>query len=314
MINKFFVTNNYKSIKLKLSSTGRYSYKDSEWNYSDIPHLNYVHTRVEGILLTASEVHTSSVLLQRIGPFEIPASVNIFHNSERAHTYLITILNIAILVETTHLTAGDECNTTTTYEFFYKGIFGWIVCVAAKFSTIQNYKVLMDEDMPMRTQRGILRSRGVTFELDEKNLIGFSDTLDISNNHVDCRLAVPFESFRYVIIDSPTGLADIEDYWLRVRWHHNTIYIYPLICPHEGAPLIEQITTLNPVNGCTIHMKCPWHGRKILPVAAIDLTKHDSIAFVVYKVRFIAALESRITTDNSTIVKTLRLYPKSPAV
>ena len=39
-------SNGYKYLSLRLQTIGEYSSRDSEWNYSDIPHLNYVHKKV----------------------------------------------------------------------------------------------------------------------------------------------------------------------------------------------------------------------------------------------------------------------------
>ena len=49
-IDSFMKKQDYKHLFLRRITRGDYSPRDSEWNYSDIPHLNYIHTKVESYL------------------------------------------------------------------------------------------------------------------------------------------------------------------------------------------------------------------------------------------------------------------------
>lgn len=312
MIQQFFCNNQYKKISLQLSSEGYYSPRDSEWNYSDIPHLNFIHTRVEGVTLKTSKHHVSNIFLQRVGPFEFPASVNISHRSWDRHSYIMIILNIGIAVETTHGGTGEACKTTTRYDFFYKGLFGYLICLMARYSTRKNYQILMSEDMPMRIQRGELRRKGVTFALDKLDLIGFSDTIDVTANNIDCRSAVPQGAIYQFIVSSIPGSVEIENYWLRAEWSNSLMRIYPLICPHEGAPLRQKVKSLDSTaDDCRV-AACPWHGKKIKEVAKIDLRAGSDLEFTLYHTRFILSIDNwQIKEDGeSTYLVTIRA--KSP--
>jgi hypothetical protein len=313
MATKFFDDNHYRRISLQLSTHGWYSPRDSEWNYSDIPHLNFIHTRVAGITLKASKKHISNIFLQRIGPFEIPASVSISHRTRDIHSYIMTILNIAIEVETRHEGIGSGCVTTTQYNFYYKGFLGLLICLLARYSTRRNYSILMSEDMPMRTQRGKLRRKGVLFAHDKLELIGFSDTLNIAADNVDCRGAIP-EKYAYRFrTSSIPGSVDIESCWLRVEWNNDFIRIYPAICPHEGAPLTQNIgETVSDHAECNAGIICPWHGRKVKEIAKMCLKNPQDLEFTLYHTKFIMSVEEYRTEGRGATSYLVLIRTKGP--
>ena len=268
-IPAFLVRNGYQSIGLSLETSGPYTAKDSEWNYSDIPHLNYIHTRVEGYAFSVSRRHISNIFLQKIGPFTLPASVSILHEQPEIHEYVMTILNIMIHVNTKHIQKTNECLTTTDYSFCYKGLLGLIICRLARRATRNNYKVLMSEDRPMRLQRGALRQRGIAFALDERDIVGFSDTQDITLNHVDASASPQARQSWSASIDDSVGYANDHDHLLQLVWRHNCLQVFPLVCPHEGADLSGQLSNqdCNPKQAII----CPWHGRAIKYLLEVSL-------------------------------------------
>ena len=278
MKSNFFEANGYKCIHLSLSTEGQYSPKDSEWNYSDIPHLNHIHTKVDSLTLSASRNHISNVFLQQIGPLILPASVSISHTRPDIHDYCMIILNIAIFVRTTHGTNGNNGLTTTDYKFMYKGAVGYLVSQIARMATKRNYRTLMSEDMPMRMQRGRLRQRGITFKMDSQELIGFADTLDINKNHVDAthatHMSMPFE----YLITTDSGEAVDEFHYLNLTWENGLLDIYPSICPHEGADLSHTFASCSAKR----YIHCPWHGKKITPLATICLNSGETRMVNVY--------------------------------
>ena len=62
----FMKSNGYKYLSLRLQTTGDYSSRDSEWNYSDIPHLNYVHTKVDGYCFHADNERIINLFMQKV--------------------------------------------------------------------------------------------------------------------------------------------------------------------------------------------------------------------------------------------------------
>lgn len=270
-IQKFLASKGYKRIKLVRRSTGDYSVRDSEWNYSDVPHLDHIHTKVDSYTLLSSKKDISNIFLQRVGPLLLPAAVHISHVEAGKHNYVMTILNIIISVETIHQMAEQGCKTTTSYEFFYRGIIGWIVSILAKYATKLNYKTLMAEDMPMRIQRGRLRNEGFKFELDSLSLIGFTDTLDINSSHVNGKKI--FSNSDDIIIDiiGLSGHTEIHQFKCTISWNLDTIWVLPMICPHEGANLCFPLSTDGQENSIR-SAKCPWHGRQLGPLSVLDRT------------------------------------------
>jgi hypothetical protein len=254
----------YRSLRLQLQTIGPYTPRDSEWNYSDVPHLNVVHTRVSGHTLLCSRTLSSSLFLQRIGPWLVPATLHIEHEDPSVHHYLLTILNLVVCVSTTHAAHAKGCLTTTTYNFHYRGPLGWFMAHLARWATRRNYRVLMAEDRPMREQRQHLRHRGVRFAFDDADLIGFSDTLDIQREHVDASGLQRQSDHCILNLADPQGCIPVSDLLLQVSWDGRDISLWPLICPHEGAPLQAP-------NGCGAaqSLACPWHGRRLRPLLVL---------------------------------------------
>lgn len=267
-IESFLTRNGYKVLCLELVTKGDYSFKDSEWNYSDIPHLNFIHTKVDGITLSSGQRHVSSIFLQKIGPFRLPVSVCILHSEVGLHTYTMTILNILIHVRTVHQGDDVRCLTTTTYAFYYRGFFGMLLSRLARIATRSNYRILMSEDVPMRNQRGMLRQRGITFALDKRDLIGFSDTETIHNNNVEANMLRRSSTICEVKLAALSGEAQIDDFLLQISWEQGIVRIFPSICPHEGAPLKMPFPCDNHPNSSILI--CPWHGRRLAPLLTLN--------------------------------------------
>lgn len=263
-VDRLLASEGYRCLRLHLETIGPYSPKDSEWNYCDVPHLNVVHTRVSGHTLLCTKTQSSSLFLQRIGPLLFPASLFIEHEQASTHDYLLTILNLAIRVCTRHQSHPQGCLTTTTYAFYYRGPWGWVMAQLARWATRRNYRVLMREDLPMREQRHLLRSKGVRFAFDEADLIGFTDTINTALEHVDASNLQRQATSWAVVLSAGVGSQVLPDVLLRVAWNQDTVDLWPLVCPHEGAPL-EQDHGSCASDG----LKCPWHGRHLGPLLSL---------------------------------------------
>jgi len=172
----FFEKRRYKFLELELVTVGDYSPRDSEWNYSDVRHFEHVHKVFDQVILGLSNEANGSLFLQKIFIFKIPNLIYQIHESANCHEYLGVALGIPISVITNHdlLDDGKLANTITNYRIYYKSWLGYILAKAAMFATKRNYKAVIDEDAPMRRQRGILRkNQHLQFTQDEKSLIGF---------------------------------------------------------------------------------------------------------------------------------------------
>jgi len=286
-VDSFLLAAGYRYLSCTLVTDGLYSVKDSEWNYSDVPHLNYVHARVEGCPLLTSKNHVSSLFMQRLGPFVVPASLHVSHLEARVHDYLLTILNIVVRVATSHERSDSGCLTITQYTFYFRGFLGRLAALMARFATKCNYGVLMSEDLPMRVQRHRLRQLGVVFDFDHSPLIGFSDTLNICENHLDASgLCLPL-GLTHVALICDDGDLMVEELLLRIRWDRDSVMILPLVCPHEGAPL----------DSCNLHsgnvLMCPWHGRRLLPLEVLSRAHMETeFSFDFCRLHYLAKLIS----------------------
>lgn len=303
----FLKSNGYKSITLRRQSIGSYHKKDSEWNYSDIPHLNVVHTRVEGYVLSKGREHISSIFLQKIGPISLPARIDIFHEHDYRHIYVMSILSIVVCVETTHEEGADEneCITTTNYVFYYKGVPGRVIAILARWATKRNYEILMSEDMPMRRQRGLLRSKGVRFLSDSQKLIGFTDTERLEQCNVDQSSRVSEsegESYIFTLSEIEKG-KDWERFFLRIKKSGDQLIIYPTVCEHEGAPLRPQVWSSNE-NGKSYAVSCPWHGKRVRPLVMCKWEHGRKEAFVYCGLNIqaiISANKIEVTVERSSV-------------
>ena len=97
--------NGSKLLLLRLKTRGKYSARDSEWNYSDIPHLNYIHTKVDCHTYFSSNERVVNLFMQKFGPFKIPVSTYIEHLETDKHSYVMNILGMVVSV-TTHISEG----------------------------------------------------------------------------------------------------------------------------------------------------------------------------------------------------------------
>lgn len=270
-VDSFLLKSGYKSIGLALDSQGDYMPKDSEWNYSDVLHLEYVHARVLGISLVCDVKHTTSLLIQRIGPFVFPAPLHVVHEEHDCHEYLVTILSLVISIRTKHEPrSGGGCLTTTAYKFYFRDPISRLLAWLARWSARRNYQILMSEDLPMRQQRHRLRELGIVFAYDKKPLIGFSDTLDITENHVDASNLCPVGTNIAIDLVGELGKCQISELLLSIAWNQEVVTVWPLICPHEGAPLSACLSDV------TTSIKCPWHGRRFTPLVQFSRTQVGS--------------------------------------
>jgi hypothetical protein len=307
-VQAFLHRSGFRCLRLELVSTGDYSPRDSEWNYSDIPHLNYIHTRVDGSTIYSGKTIINSIFLQKIGPFTLPAAVTILHDKQSHHDYVMTILNLVICVNTQHEPHHAGCKTTTRYSFYYRNFIGRLLAVLARYATRKNYAVLMSEDMPMRDQRGKLRHRGIRFFYDQQELIGFEETNDIASDHVDASALHRGENTSTLLISNETGQAVVDDYLLNVSWDQRRVVVSPSICPHEGAPLPppKAIGERAPI------FACPWHGRRVQSLATFERGSPATISLQFCQQEL--AIELRPLSGPEKLKDELRIKLKNPEI
>ena len=267
-------------------SEGDYAPEDAAWNYMDIPHLTYVHKQVDGCLTLAGDAFAASVFFQKVPFVRLPMPVLIYQTAPNAVTYYTSYAFFLLIIQTTWESIGDiRTRVTTRYAI---GWTHWLVGLGyplIKWLIKRNYRILMQEDLPMRAQRGSLRKRGYDFKM-KGQVPSFIDSRKIMQQNVltpDRNVvppaAVPSWPARTVSYDElragePVFLGADDHMGLSVLKTAAAVHVYPRLCSHEGASLDDSVrecggAAVTKPAACTL--QCPWHGRKFRPLLTIPL-------------------------------------------
>lgn len=258
---------NYVFTSSSQQSVGEYSSSDVEWNYNDVPHLSEVHELAEAVQCAVEDNHTTSILIQKIGPFRFPIIVNIFSLSLYENFYFTAFGPYVLLVKTSWTSENQRTTVMTKYFLgstkFLKLSHKLIHAVLAR-----NYRILMEADLPMRDRRGYLRSRKYSFAGDLKGN-SFLESLNLYRNGVIPpfnQTAVFWQSDINAIAPGTTLIGTDDNCGFRLVRKADLLEIFPRICMHAGASL--DYAKLK--DGCVL---CPWHGKPIAPILKVDLAK-----------------------------------------
>ncbi len=247
------------------STEGSYAPMDAEWNYKDVPHLKVVHELVEGIPGAIEDDYWSGFFVQKVGPFRFPISVFNSGIDRNSNTYFGSIGPFALVINTSWASKGDNFTVVDTqYSLGSLPYFIWIHKFVHRILG-KNYQVLMEADIPMRTRRGELRSKGYSFKSDASRH-SFQQTMNIHSEDVIFPKNIAKFYWRCAITDIHEGETLIGSncvLGLRIIRHHNKLVFFPRICLHAGAELDNAVLENN-------RLACPWHGKTIEPYAEIE--------------------------------------------
>lgn len=255
-----------------LSVIGKFASSDADWNYRDIPHLNFIHSAVEGALAVASDNVSSTIFLQKIGPFKVLLTAVLVSDEDDSQFYFTSAGPFVLLVESSWREIGKNRTEVRTQYFvgaprFLRATHPLIHKVLAR-----NYRILMTEDMPMRKQRGKLRERGYFFRQDTEGH-SYSDSIQITRNN----LKHPGLPDALIEINLTSIDGKPSEHWddaqvrsIVVHRSAQELFISRSICPHEGA-------ALDGANCRNDNLECPWHGRLIKPWARVNLETGESL-------------------------------------
>ena len=256
---------------LEVSSDGDFLPSDAEWNYKDVPHLNIVHDLVDATYASISDDSIATINLQKIFGFRFPLTVFNYESKPGRQTYFTSFLFYQLIIETWYEPLSPSRTRVNTRYAIGSLPFWQILTPILKWTLKRNYRSLMSSDIPMRARRGELRSWGYSFKGD-RTPYSFLETLKIQLSNViqpsKCDLPEEFSiSLDELLEKKNITIGRADHLGLRLDYDAGEIRFFPRMCPHEGANLDKSECSQGQI-------RCPWHGRKFLPLASI---KADTI-------------------------------------
>lgn len=257
-----------------LSHDGNYAPEDAEWNYKDVPHLNYVHKAIRDTpSVVEKDTHAYINIRKDFGLPELPSAVMVYQSRPNALTYYTTWFFFVVLIESVYDELGfNRTRVSTTYSVGCPKLFRWFL-PALRWAITRNYHCLMQDDIPMRERRAQLRAWGYSF-LRGRSDFSWEESVDITKSNLKLPESVAFQAQTISVPEDLNGSGDrflgLDDHLgLRLVRSNGHLLVYPRLCPHEGASLDQQ-----PCSNRRI--VCPWHGRVFQPVASFDLSKAET--------------------------------------
>ena len=259
----------HKSVTV--DTEGDYLPADVDWNNKDIQHLNYVHAWADDVTAIILEDLQASVSLQKVLGITSPVVIVHYDSGPDHQTHFFTLLAWTIVTDIEFIKLGPmRTRVETTYTVMARR--PWMLAFPLiRLLLRRNQRQLMSEDVPMRERRGQLRRWGYTFRGDEKTTRDVRDSINVHSDNViapsELETELPtFDPVPIASIDEGSGtLVGRDDHLgLKLIRQGRTVLAFARMCPHEGAAL-DGIP-------CTDgHVRCPWHARKLSPVAVVDL-------------------------------------------
>ncbi len=271
----------YNVSKFQVSSEGDYAVADADWNYKDVPHLNVVHTRVQSIVASMDDDVISAINLQQVFGIPFPVAIVNYATSETAQTYFTTLGPYILVVNTEYVALEpNRTKVTTTYHMAARGLARFAFPLLRRIVK-SNYRTLMSEDIPMRTRRGKLRSRGFSFRSDGHPRT-FPDTVNVLTDNVVLpeRASVAIETVSRDRLEAQGDTVLIgsdDDRGVRLIRADSEIFVYPRLCRHEGA----NLDCSQPRKG---RLSCPWHGKAIGPLMRLPVEMGATAEFESYRI------------------------------
>ncbi len=246
---------------------------DWDWNQRDLAHVPFIHGGFRFVAAAVGDDRAAGLYWQRAFGVRVPLAVSFHHDSPTSRVYFTT-LGPAALVIGAEILGGDgdggeraRARIRTTYSLGIARVLRWVL-PAAEWWLRRNYAQLDREDSPMRARRRELRGWGYRFVADEKGA-SYERSLDLKRDGVLAPAVVTNDAANNEVLisaDFEKALIGRNDHLgLKVVRDGDVLRIYPRMCLHEGASL----DSCEAERG--VALTCPWHGRRILPVAEFAL-------------------------------------------
>ena len=259
-----------------LTHEGDYSVDDADWNYKDVPHLQYVHNLVEAVFGVVDDQHIATINLQKVLGVRIALTVYNYESARNEQTYFMSFLFFVLIIRAQYEALGDvRCRVTTTYSF---GAPAWLIWLfpLVRWVLKRNYADLMSGDIPMRERRGQLRKWGATFKKPAE-AHSFRETMDLLTSHVSFPPDADSEALDASWdVDLPAADGEVllgrsDHRGLRVVVRDDGVFGFPRLCDHQGACLDHAKLADGAVT-------CPWHARRIRPLFSLSRINVGDVA------------------------------------
>jgi len=259
-------------LEFTLVHEGDYAPEDAEWNYKDVPHLNYVHKTINDTWSVVEEDMHAYINIRKDFPLALPTAVLAYQSRPNALTYYTTWFFYAVVVESVYDEIGfNRTRVSTTYSIGAPKPLRWSLGFL-RWAITRNYHSLMADDIPMRERRSQLRLWGYSF-ITSPSHYSWQDSTDITRSNLKFPESLPSFTPLSILVEQDLASTGVEcllgkddHLGLRIVRSNGNLLIYPRLCPHEGASLDKE-RCLNR------KLTCPWHGRVFSPLAVLDLSQ-----------------------------------------
>lgn len=261
---------------VRLETEGEYLPTDIDWNNKDVVHRNHVHDYIADVVCVIEQDLQASISFQTVLGVPFPLILVHYDTQPMEQTHFVTVLawtmvtHHEFVVLTPTRTRGVTTYTVAARPFWL--LFWPLIRALLR----KNHRKLMSEDGVLRNRRGRLRSWGYTFRGDDGPRDIRSTVSIVANNVLVPDPPPKPPEFPPVAVD-----AIVEGEWtyvgrsdhlgLKVTREGRKLLAFARMCPHEGADLDEVAIS----GRCQV---CPWHGRKLRPVAVVDLAADSPMA------------------------------------
>ncbi|MEL7207728.1 MAG: Rieske 2Fe-2S domain-containing protein, partial [Actinomycetota bacterium] len=285
----------FKSRSVEVGTEGDYLPADVDWNNKDIQHLNHVHAWANDVTAIVLEDLQATVSFQKVLGITCPVVIVHYDAQPDHQAHFFTLGPYTFVTDIEFIRVSPtRTRVITTYTVLAKRV-AMLAFPVIRWLLRRNQVQLMSEDVPMRERRGVLRSWGYTFKGDEGETRDIRDSINIHRDNVvppppDGSEAPGFDAVE-VPVDSIgegswTMVGRDDHLGVKLTRDGDRILAFGRMCPHEGADLDE-------IDCVDDQLKCPWHGRKLAPLAVIDLDGSEREA---------TSGEHRITREGDNLV------------
>ena len=258
-----------RSRSVQLDTEGEYLPTDVDWNNKDVVHRNHVHSLIEDVVCVIERDLQASISFQKVLGVPFPLILVHYDTEPNHQTHFVTVLAWTMVTEHEFIALSPtRTRAVTTYTVAARPFWMLFWPVIRALLRI-NHRKLMSEDSVLRERRGKLRSWGYTYKGDGAPR-DIRDTIHIGANNVVLPDPPPdppvFPSVALPEIGEGTWtyIGRNDHLGLKLTREGRRVLAFVRMCPHEGADLDPVVLA----SGC---QNCPWHGRKLLPAAVVDL-------------------------------------------